>query len=170
MEFRVDKRWLIAGGIAAAFLVAFGIVVLVLASGGSSKSAADEPASDVEIAELEKEFEEDIGSAVSECIALWNKPSNSYGRQLISSSGPPYVNVTFSETYPDRCLVTAANPSSGQAYQFLQGGQASGEGEGAAELGPFGYPAWQGSANGLEGEVTEWNASANAEGYLKLAP
>jgi hypothetical protein len=98
------------------------------------------------------------------CVDLWNEPSNDYGRTLISgySSQPPYVNINFSAQFPDKCLITAANPDIGEAHQFLEGRG------GSSGLGPFGLPISEGSVNSLP--PTEWNTSSDGEGYLTLKP
>lgn len=103
-----------------------------------------------------------VEADLGRCVALWNKPSNDYGRQLISgySEQPPYVNVDFSATFPDRCLITSANIDIGRAYQFIEGGQSGGE------LGPFGLPVSEGSVNELP--PTDWNVASDTEGFLTL--
>lgn len=160
VKLEIEKKWLVGGGIGAAFLVVLAIVAwqvksidIPLVSEGHSAANAGSGA---------KAGDAPVEADLQRCVVLWNKPSNDYGRSLISgySDQPPYVNVDFSATFSDKCLITSANPDIGRAYQFLEGrGESSG-------LGPFGIPVSEGSVNSLP--PTEWNASSDGEGYLTL--
>ena len=135
-------------------LVVVAIIVIALASGGSSKSAAETPARSAEVGSSE-------GDALQACVDLWNRPSNAAIRQELKVLVPEYVSVTMSSVYEDKCLITAANPELNLASQFLEGGNTSGATYSATE---------SGSATTLPASVTQWNASANSEGYLSLNP
>lgn len=169
MKLEVSRKWLLAGGIAAAILIVFAIITWQVKSidiplvGQGGSIAETEAHTDVNDQFMP-------GLDLQRCVILWNKPSNDYGRELISgySDQPPYVSVGFSEIYPDKCLITAANPDLGRAFQFNDGGQGSGGGE--SGLGPFGFPVSEGSPNTLPPSATNWNASADSEGFLRLNP
>lgn len=69
-----------------------------------------------------------------------------------------YVNVGYSSTFPDRCMITVANPSTMFAQQYLQD---NGDSWGLA-------PAWTGSASQLDESATDWNAKMDKTGNITL--
>lgn len=149
MNIRVDRKWLVAGGLAVVALLA---AVALLATRGDGSSP--------ERAVAKEEVKHDAaGPGLQRCVDLWNRPSNSSIRQQLSVLLPDYVSVTLSSLYEDRCLVTGANAQLDLAAQFLEGGVTSGATYSAAE---------NGSASTLPVSVTQWNASADEEGYLRL--
>lgn len=159
MDIRVDRKWLF-GGIVGVVVIAT-VAVIVLASGGSSdKSAAETPASSAEIAELEEEFGSTEEEAFGECVAAWNGPENEGPRNEVSTLEASYASITLSELYPDKCLVTAANPQLNLAAQYLE-----------VESGPYTFKTQaSGEATSLPATVTEWNAEVGAQGKLALSP
>jgi len=99
-------------------------------------------------------------AALRRCVLLWNKADNTAARNTLAVSEGEYVSVTLSAQYPDRCLVTIANPRLDLSAQLLESGSASA------------YPYDQiasGSASTLPQSVTHWNASPyGAEGGIAL--
>lgn len=157
MNVRIDKKWLVGGGIAVLIVVA-AVAVVALANGSGGKSAAEMPASNAEIAELEEEFGSTEEEAFQECVTAWNGSSNEGPRSEVSTLEASYVSITMSEIYPDKCLVTAANPQLDLAAQYLE-----------VEGGPYAFQNQaSGKATSLPATVTDWNASANEEGLLTL--
>lgn len=157
MELRIDKKWLVGGGIAAVVVIV-AVIVIVLVSGGSSKSAAETPASNGEIAELEEEFGSAEEEAFAECVAAWNGAENVGPRNEVSTLEASYVSITMSEIYPDKCLITAANPQLNLAAQYLE-----------VENGPYTFKTQaSGEATSLPASATNWNANVNAGGRLSL--
>lgn len=147
----------VGGGIALVVLVAVGVVVL---AGGSGKSASETPASEAEIAEVSEEVESAEKEALAECLTLWNGPENAGPRSEVSVSEASYASVTISKLYPDKCLITVANPELNLAAQYLQ-----------IENGPYAFKNQaSGEATSLPATVTEWNASADSGGNLTLKP
>ncbi|MFD5711304.1 hypothetical protein ACFWHW_13055 [Streptomyces pharetrae] len=67
-----------------------------------------------------------------------------------------YVHVGFSSVFPDRCLITVANPSTLYAQQYLQGG--------GTEWSLA--PAWTGSVNDLDDSNLSWNATMAQDGTI----
>lgn len=157
MSIQVEKKWLLGAGIAALLIVA-AIIVIVLASGGSSKSAAETPAGNAEIAELEEEVGSAEEEALEECVTLWNSSENVGPRNEVSTLEATYASITYSEIYPDKCLVTTANPQLNLAAQYLE-----------IEGGPYAFKNQaSGEATSLPATVTEWNAAVAGEGILTL--
>jgi hypothetical protein len=72
-----------------------------------------------------------------------------------------YVSVGFSADYPDLCLITASNPDTDIAMQFLESQNSPYGGN----YKPSGDPT---SSSNLDPSLTNWNASANAEGRITL--
>ncbi|WP_328626066.1 hypothetical protein OHA88_16215 [Streptomyces sp. NBC_00353] len=100
------------------------------------------------------------------CIASWNKNNmNKAGvgsvQTAAQTSAKPtaYVHVGANEMFPDRCMITVANPSTMIAEQFVQDG---GSGWGVA-------PAWYGSASQLDESVIDWNASMAQDGTITVS-
>lgn len=134
------------------------IIVIVLAQRGSSKSAAETPASNAEIAELEEEFGSAEEETLQECVAAWNGPENVGPRNEVSTLEATYASITLSELYPDKCLITTANPQLNLAAQYLE-----------VESGPYTFKTQaSGEATSLPESATNWNAHVNAGGRLSL--
>jgi hypothetical protein len=145
----------------AAWLIKSIDIPLVGSGGASTSRAADGGPS---LADLETDF-------ANHCIALWNGRSNQADRETVanldySTEEAPlyYVSVGPSATFPDKCLVTVASPSSNRAYQFVEGAQ----GSNVAGFGIFGLPVFEGSPGQLDASVTNWNATADGEGIVTL--
>ncbi|MGA5272259.1 hypothetical protein ACPCKL_00390 [Streptomyces cellulosae] len=69
-----------------------------------------------------------------------------------------YVHIGFSSVFPDRCLITVANPSTMYAQQYVQ------EGVSAWPI----APAWTGSVNDLDESNLPWNARMAQDGTIAL--
>lgn len=100
--------------------------------------------------------------AFQACANSWND-GNSNKRNVASIStavqaeNPTgYVHVGFSSVFPDRCMITVANPSTMYAQQYVQ------ENGGAWSI----APAWTGSVNDLDGSVLPWNARMATDGTI----
>lgn len=158
MNVRLDKKWLLAGGVGAVALIVIAIVAwqaksinIPLVSEGQSVAQAPSGVGGHPVAEP---AEPDL----QRCVDLWNKPSDAGPRSSMAALVASYVSVTTSEVYPDKCLVTAANPELNLSAQFLEG-----------DGNPYAYDqVGSGSAGSLPPSVTAWNASADGEGYLTL--
>jgi hypothetical protein len=152
-------RLIAASGAALVIIGAAVGIIAVANSGSSGKSAAETPASEAEITELEEEFGSAEEEAFEECLTLWNGPENVGPRNEVNTLEASYASITLSELYPDKCLITAANPQINLAAQYLQ-----------IEGGPYAFKNQaSGEATSLPATVTEWNATAN-EGYLRMKP
>lgn len=159
MKLEIDRKWLIGGGIGAALLIAVAVGVVALASGGSGRSAAETPASDAEIAELEEEVGSAEEEGLEECVVLWNGSENAGPQSSLAALVASYVSVTTSDLYPGKCLITAANPELNLSAQFLE-----------SDAGPYAYDqVGSGEATSLPSSVTDWNASDAGEGKLLLS-
>jgi hypothetical protein len=97
------------------------------------------------------------------CIRSWN--SLNQNRQEIaglatvgqtSANPTAYVNVAYSELFPDRCLITVANSATLYAQQYMQD---TGGGWTLA-------PDWTGQATQLGSSVTDWNAKMGRDGII----
>lgn len=99
------------------------------------------------------------------CVTSWN--TDNPGKETVAGLGTvgtqsdnatAYVNVSFSKLFPDRCLITVANPTTMTAQQYVQ------EATGTWTA----FPAWSGSANQLDDTVTAWNAEMSKSGVITL--
>jgi hypothetical protein len=159
-ERQADRKWLIGGaGIGVAVLIVLVVawqiksIDIPLLSEGHSVAQADSGSSHP-VAESE-------GSDLQRCVNVWNGSSNAGPRSELVALVPEYISITMSSIYEDKCLVTAANSELNLASQFLEGDTTSGATYSATE---------SGTATTLPASVTQWNASANSEGYLSLNP
>lgn len=160
----VDRKWLLIGGIGAAVLVVIAVVAIVVATGGSSDAGT--AASDAEIEEVVGEVEDAEVEELETCLILWNAEPNASARQTVSVMQASYASLTFSATYPDKCLVTAANPKLDLAAQFLLGELEGEEGEMFTSF----DQVHSGSASALDPSLTNWNVSIGREGTFSLSP
>ena len=168
----LSSRSRLIAAIAASLAVITIVAVIVVTTGGSSgESAAETPASDAEIAGVVKEVEnaeEEVEASDAEelkiCMIFWNGEGNESARRTVSVMEAPYASATFSAIYPDKCLVTVANPKLDLAAQFLEGEL---EGE-AGEMYVSFDQIETGSASTLDPSVTNWNLTVANEGSLWL--
>ncbi|MGW3764265.1 hypothetical protein [Streptomyces sp. NPDC005131] len=150
-------------------LVIAAIVVAVLAAGGvgfaitrQSDGGNDSSEDSASTSGVPADQPDPLGS----CIASWNKNNTNKANvgsvqtaAQTSSKPTAYVNVGASDMFPDRCMITVANPSTMIAEQFVQDG---GSGWGVA-------PAWFGQASQLDESVIDWNASMAQDGTITVS-
>ncbi|MFG2380541.1 hypothetical protein [Streptomyces avermitilis] len=119
----------------------------------TTESASPSTTSDPETSE---------NDALQACADSWNDHNENKGNiasiaTAAQAENPTaYIHVGFSSVFPDRCLITVANPSTMYAQQYLQDG-------------PTGWPiapAWTGSANDLDGSTLPWNARMAQDGTI----
>lgn len=146
-------------------------VVLVFAVAGISyavgrdQNTRDRPAA-TEPRNYEGETEaEALSQALQHCLDIWNDETNGPTRTLLASAtlgeSLPYVSIGYAANYPDRCLVTASNPSFGaRALQFLEDGS-----YGAT----FRTLSTDVPLASLDEFTKAWNASSDTQGYLSLS-
>lgn len=106
--------------------------------------------------------EETESDVIQACANSWND-HNGNRRNIASiataaqaDNPTAYIHVGFSSVFPDRCLITVANPSTMYAQQYVQEG-------------PTGWPiapAWTGSANDLDASTLQWNARMATDGTI----
>ncbi|MFE2433359.1 hypothetical protein [Streptomyces sp. NPDC059409] len=98
------------------------------------------------------------------CVSSWNGSNTnkasvaSIATAAQAENPTAYVHVGFSSVFPDRCLITVANPSTMYAQQYVQ------ESESAWPI----APAWTGSVNDLDGSNLPWNAKMTKDGTIDL--
>lgn len=96
-----------------------------------------------------------------QCVNQWNRRADAGMKGVVSitfGEENDYVSVGFSETFPDRCLITVANPDRGWAAQYLETRTG-----GFRMLGDPGDQVFP--IDNLDPSVTDWNAYAD-EGFL----
>ncbi|MFD8685389.1 hypothetical protein [Streptomyces sp. NPDC059651] len=143
-----------------AAVVALGIVVA--AGAYVAFSAAQSDQEDVQ-ASTSEDLSNGADEAVQGCADSWNE-NNPHKENVASiataaqQSGTPtaYVNVGFSDLFPDRCMVTVANPSTLYAQQYLQD-----PGNGWS-----GIPAWTGMASQINSSNLPWNGRMGQYGIV----
>lgn len=111
-------------------------------------------------------------SPEEQCVEHWNRSSSNSSNRLYLSAlidKTRYVSVTFEATF-GRCLITAANPNkgvdaAGTALQFLQRGRrfVATSTDPSKPASPL-FRAF--SPDLLDASETDWNASADENGYL----
>ena len=101
--------------------------------------------------------------ALQACADSWNSGNpNKENVASISTAAQQsenpeaYVNVAFSEVFPDRCMITVANPSTMYAQQYVQ----------ESEEGWSMIPAWTGSVNQLDSSNLPWNGRMAKSGTI----
>ncbi|WP_432131237.1 hypothetical protein [Streptomyces tendae] len=98
------------------------------------------------------------------CVSSWNGSNTnkasvaSIATAAQAENPTAYVHVGFSSVFPDRCLITVANPSTMYAQQYVQK---------SASAWPI-APAWTGSVNDLDGSNLPWNAKMTQDGTIDL--
>ncbi|MBZ6260685.1 hypothetical protein KVH22_34800 [Streptomyces olivaceus] len=98
------------------------------------------------------------------CVSSWNgsnvnKSSVASIATAAQAENPTaYVHVGFSSVFPDRCLITVANPSTMYAQQYVQE---------SVSAWPI-APAWTGSVNDLDGSNLPWSARMTQGGTIAL--
>ncbi|MFD9920675.1 hypothetical protein ACFWXR_14475 [[Kitasatospora] papulosa] len=97
------------------------------------------------------------------CAVSWNEGNENKGNvasiaTAAQQSGSPtaYVNVGLSDLFPDRCMVTVANPSTLYAQQYLQD-----PGNGWSMI-----PAWSGSVSQIDSSNLPWNGRMTQDGTV----
>ncbi|MBQ0968483.1 hypothetical protein KBY91_34290 [Streptomyces sp. RK23] len=102
--------------------------------------------------------------ALQECVSSWNGSNTnkasvaSIATAAQAENPTAYVHIGFSSVFPDRCLITVANPSTMYAQQYVQ------EGVSAWPI----APAWTGSVNDLDESNLPWNARMAQDGTIAL--
>ncbi|MER6748036.1 hypothetical protein ACFW6C_09335 [Streptomyces fungicidicus] len=103
-----------------------------------------------------------VDDGLQVCADSWNdgntNKANVASLATVGQAENPtaYVHVGFSSVFPDRCLITVANPSTMYAQQYLQ--------EGGTEW-SF-APSWTGSVNDLDASILPWNARMAQDGTI----
>ncbi|MGW1799193.1 hypothetical protein ACWCQN_25290 [Streptomyces sp. NPDC001984] len=157
--FWSDRNKIIAAIVCA--VIAGGITYAVNTRGGDASAdttadtSSDTPAS----------TEDPAFKAQQQCAVSWNlhNPDRTNVGSLITSaqsSDTPtgYANVGFSTMFPDRCMITMANPATMIAMQYIQDGPDSWSG----------IPAWTGTVSGLDPSTTDWNARVITDGIVVM--
>ncbi|GDY74131.1 hypothetical protein SAVCW2_23960 [Streptomyces avermitilis] len=130
-----------------------GVIAAQSDGGGATASASDDGKADVV---------DSPDESLQACADSWNDGNaNKESVASISTAAQAenptaYVHVGFSSVFPDKCMITVANPSTMYAQQYLQGG--GGEWSLA--------PAWTGSVNDLDGSTLPWNARMAQDGTI----
>ncbi|MFI6606829.1 hypothetical protein [Streptomyces sp. NPDC050507] len=150
----VRKR---AAAIVGSVVVASGVYGVIAAAQGGDERV------DVSAAEDLANGADEAGEAVQGCADSWNENNPHKGNvasiaTAAQQSGTPtaYVNVGFSDLFPDRCMVTVANPSTLYAQQYLQD-----PGNGWS-----GVPAWTGTASQIDSSNLPWNGRMAQDGTV----
>ncbi|MFE6627328.1 hypothetical protein ACFVNB_08790 [Streptomyces rochei] len=100
--------------------------------------------------------------SIKACVNSWNggnvNKANVASIATAAQAENPtaYVHVGFSSVFPDRCLITVANPSTMYAQQYVQEGGA----------GWSITPAWTGTVNDLDASNLPWNAKMTKDGLI----
>ncbi|WP_405459662.1 hypothetical protein OG786_20845 [Streptomyces sp. NBC_00101] len=101
--------------------------------------------------------------AVQGCANSWNERNQNKGNVASiataaqqSEDPTAYVSVGFSDLFPDRCMITIANPSTLYAQQYLQ------EAGSAWSM----IPAWTGMANQIDSSLLPWNGRMTKSGVI----
>ncbi|MET9510739.1 hypothetical protein ABZX62_20155 [Streptomyces flavidovirens] len=146
-----------AAAIALCVVVAGAGVTVVAAQssgGGTSTPASDDSGSD---------FADTADEAGQECTDSWNESNENKASVASiataaqqSENATAYVNVGFSEVFPDRCMITVANPSTLYAQQYLQD-----SGNGWSMV-----PAWTGSVSQIDSSNLPWNGRMAKDGTI----
>ncbi|MER6112450.1 hypothetical protein [Streptomyces hirsutus] len=103
-----------------------------------------------------------VDDSLQACADSWNDGNANKGSVASISTAAQaenptaYVRVGFSSVFPDRCMVTVANPSTMYAQQYIQ------EGGTAWPV----APAWNGSVNDLDASNLPWNARMTQDGTI----
>jgi hypothetical protein len=139
-------------------------VVAVGAVGGviaAQSSGADVSASASDDANAD-DAEDSVDESLQVCADSWNDGNTnkvsvaSIATAAQAENPTAYVHVGFSSVFPDRCMITVANPSTMYAQQYVQ---ESGTAWPVA-------PAWTGSVNDLDESNLPWNARMAQDGTI----
>ncbi|WP_406468074.1 hypothetical protein OH738_10895 [Streptomyces hirsutus] len=138
-------------------------VVAAGAVGGVIAAQSDEEDASTSASEDDKA---DVADSVEEplqaCADSWNDGNENKGSVASMATAAQaenptaYVRVGFSSVFPDRCMITVANPSTMYAQQYLQ------EGGTAWSV----VPSWTGSVNDLDASNLPWNARMAQDGTI----
>ncbi|MFF8946032.1 hypothetical protein ACF1A5_27965 [Streptomyces sp. NPDC014864] len=107
---------------------------------------------------------DDYAQALQACAVSWNLHSpikESAGEVATTLQKPDatgYATVGFNASFPDRCMVTVANPQIMSAEQYIQDGRDSW---------PYAV-SWYGSVDQVDPSLLPWNATINHEGIVTL--
>ncbi|MGW0631784.1 hypothetical protein [Streptomyces sp. NPDC002758] len=108
---------------------------------------------------------DDYAQALQACSVSWNlhSPTKQPAGEIATSlqnqdNAYGYATVGFSATFPDRCMITIANPQIMSAVQYMQDGRDSW---------PYAV-SWNGSVDQLDPSLLPWNAKINHEGIITL--
>ncbi|MGW0854200.1 hypothetical protein [Streptomyces sp. NPDC002690] len=111
----------------------------------------------------EGDLANEADEAVQGCADSWNERNPNKGSVASiataaqqTADATAYVNVGFSEIFPDRCMITVANPSTLYAQQYLQ--------ESGNEWSMI--PAWTGMVSQIPSSVRQWNARMAQSGVI----
>ncbi|MFD0210792.1 hypothetical protein ACFVH9_17065 [Streptomyces hirsutus] len=129
--------------------------VIAAQSGGedASASASDDGKADVV---------DSVDEPLQVCADSWNDGNTNKGSVASMATAAQaenptaYVHVGFSSVFPDRCMITVANPSTMYAQQYVQGGGTDW---------PI-APAWTGSVNDLDESNLPWNGRMTQDGTI----
>ncbi|GDY65651.1 hypothetical protein SAV14893_050440 [Streptomyces avermitilis] len=100
-----------------------GVIAAQSDGGGATASASDDGKADVV---------DSPDESLQACADSWNDGNaNKESVASISTAAQAenptaYVHVGFSSVFPDKCMITVANPSTMYAQQYLQGAEANG--------------------------------------------
>jgi hypothetical protein len=103
--------------------------------------------------------------SVAACAGRWNSlndnKQNIGALATVGETGEnptAYVTIGSSSLFPDRCMITLANPATMSAWQYIED----------PGSGWSGNPSWGGTASQLNPSVTSWNASMKADGTINV--
>ncbi|AMW13297.1 hypothetical protein A4E84_29670 [Streptomyces qaidamensis] len=142
------------------------IALCVAAAGAVGGAIAAQSGGEDASASVSEDGKADVVESAEEplqaCAESWNDGNTnkanvaSMATAAQAENPTAYVHVGFSSVFPDRCLITVANPSTMYAQQYLQGG--------GTEWSLA--PAWTGSVNDLDGSNLPWNAKMAKDGTI----
>lgn len=143
-------------------MLALGVVVAAGAYGAFSAAQGDQDGVQAATSDNLANTAEDPAQG---CADSWNENNPHKGNvasiaTAAQQSGSPsaYVNVGFSDLFPDRCMVTIAHPSTLYAQQYLQDPGNSWSG----------IPAWTGSVNQIDSSNLPWNGRMAQDGTVVI--
>lgn len=146
-------------------VVLLGVVVLVVVVSAFSSVTGSEgdsydPSSGTVDSESEASYDspvDETSAFVQDCIDRWNQAGH-IGRGAIKarmSTYQVYVSVGPSADFPDQCLVTVAENTTGRALQFTE-----------RQPGDWMPTGSSGTTADLDAQTKDWNATPNPDGTL----
>ncbi|MFC4609703.1 hypothetical protein ACFO9E_18060 [Streptomyces maoxianensis] len=143
-----------------AAVIALGVVVAAGVTGGVIAAQGDPESAQ---ASASDDLANTADDAVQGCADSWNEGNQnkasvaSIATAAQQTENPTaYVHVGFSDLFPDRCMVTVANPSTLLAQQYLQ----------EPGNGWSGIPAWSGSVSQIDSSNLPWNGRMAEDGTV----